>query len=48
VVAGMLLEAPLERQAVLEARNIVERLELVTQAAVAALARTASVTAAPN
>jgi Lon protease-like protein len=48
VVAGMLMESPLERQAVLEARNIVERLELVTQAAVAALARTASITAAPN
>jgi len=48
VVAGMLMDGPADRQAVLEARNIAERLELVTQAAVAALAQTASVTAAPN
>jgi uncharacterized protein len=48
VVAGVLMEEPAERQAVIEAQNIAQRLELVTQAAVAALAQSASISAAPN
>jgi Lon protease-like protein len=48
LVAGAVLHAPRERQAVLEAVEIVSRLELVTQAAAAALAQTASNASAPN
>ena len=48
VVASAILHAPRERQAVLEAVEIVARLELVTQAAAAALAQTASNASAPN
>jgi Lon protease-like protein len=48
VVAGILIDAPPERQAVLEAQGIARRLDLVTQAAVAALALGASTAAAPN
>jgi Lon protease-like protein len=48
VVASALIHAPRERQSVLEAIEIVPRLELVTQAAAAALAQTASNASAPN
>jgi len=48
VVGGALLSAPHERQAVLEAADVLDRLELATQAAAAALARTASSAEAPN
>jgi Lon protease-like protein len=48
VVAGILLDAPGERQAVMEAQSLARRLELVTQAAASALAQTASHSAAPN
>jgi Lon protease-like protein len=48
VVAGVLLATPRDRQAVLEAVALEARLELATQAAAAALARTASAASAPN
>ena len=48
VIAGALLSSPRERQAVLEAVEILPRLELVTQAAAASLAQTASDASAPN
>ena len=48
LVAGALLSSPRERQAVLEAVELAPRLELVTQAAAAALAQTASNASAPN
>lgn len=48
LVASALLSSPKERQAVLEAVEIAPRLELVTQAAAAALAHTASNASAPN
>jgi len=48
IVAGALLSAPRERQAVLEAVDFADRLELATEAAAAALARTASSAEAPN
>ena len=48
LVAGALLAAPRERQTVLEAVEIPQRLELATQAAAAVLARTATTLAAPN
>ncbi len=48
VVAAAVLSSPRERQAVLEAVEILPRLELVTQAAAAALAQTAHSDAAPN
>ena len=48
VVAGALLEDPADRQAALEAVEILPRLELVTQAAAAVLAQTASNASAPN
>jgi hypothetical protein len=48
VVAGVLMDAPGNRQAVLEAQSLSKRLELVTQAAVAALAQSASTSAVPN
>ncbi len=48
IVAGALLASPRERQAVLEAVDFADRLELATQAAAAALARTASSAEAPN
>ena len=48
LVAGALLEDPRDRQSVLEAVEILPRLELVTQAAAAALAQTASNASAPN
>jgi Lon protease-like protein len=48
VVAGAVIHAPRERQAVLEAVEILPRLELATQAAAAALAQTASNASAPN
>ena len=48
VVAGALLEDPADRQAALEAVELVPRLELVTQAAAAVLAQTASNASAPN
>jgi Lon protease-like protein len=48
VVAGVLMDAPGDRQAVLEAQSLAQRLELVTQAAVAALAQSASTSAVPN
>ncbi len=48
VVAGALLEDPADRQAALEAVEILPRLELATQAAAAALAQTASHASAPN
>jgi uncharacterized protein len=48
VVAGVLMDQPSDRQAVIEAQSITTRLELVTQAAVAALAQSASTSAVPN
>ena len=48
LVAGALLAAPRERQAVLEAADVADRLELAVQAAAAALAQTASTAEAPN
>jgi uncharacterized protein len=48
VVAGVLMDGPGERQAVIEAQSLSKRLELVTQAAVAALAQSASTSAVPN
>jgi len=48
VVAGVLLATPRERQAVLDAVELEPRLELATQAAAAALARTTSGASAPN
>jgi uncharacterized protein len=48
VVAGALLSEPKDRQAVLEAVELVPRLELVSQATAAALAQTASHASAPN
>ena len=48
IVAGALLASPRERQAVLDALDVEERLDMVTQAAAAALARTASAAEAPN
>jgi Lon protease-like protein len=48
IVAGALLATPRERQAVLEAVELEPRLELATQAAAAALARTASSASAAN
>ena len=48
VVGGVLLQDPADRQAALEAVEILPRLELVTQAAAAALAQTASHASAPN
>lgn len=48
VVAGALLASPRERQAVLDAVELEPRLELATQAAAAALARTAAAASAPN
>jgi hypothetical protein len=48
VVAGILLDAPAERQAVMEAQSLAQRLDLVTQAAVSVLAQTALSSAAPN
>jgi Lon protease-like protein len=48
IVAGALLANPRDRQAVLEAADVEPRLDLVTQAAAAALARTASSASAPN
>ena len=48
VIASALMHAPRERQAVLEAVELLPRLELVTQAAAAALAQTASNASAPN
>ena len=48
IVGGALLANPRERQAVLEAVDVDQRLELVTQAAAAALARTTAGAQAPN
>jgi Lon protease-like protein len=48
MVAGVVMAAPRDRQAALEAVEIIPRLELVTQAAAAALAQTASHASAPN
>jgi Lon protease-like protein len=48
IVAGALLASPPERQAILDALDVEERLDVVTQAAAAALARTASGAEAPN
>ncbi len=48
VVAGSLLEDPADRQAALEAVELLPRLELVTQAAAAVLAQMASNASAPN
>jgi Lon protease-like protein len=48
VVAGILLSSPTERQAVLEALDREQRLELVLKAAASALAQTAPRAAAPN
>jgi Lon protease-like protein len=48
IVAGALLASPRERQAVLDALGVEERLDFVIQAAAAALARTASAPEAPN
>jgi hypothetical protein len=48
VVAAAVLSSPRERQAVLEAVEILPRLELVTQAAAAALAQTTNLGATPN
>jgi Lon protease-like protein len=48
VVAGMLVESPKDRQAVLEAQSVSRRIEIVTQAAIAALAQSATTSAAPN
>ncbi len=48
VVAGALLEGALDRQQVLEAVHLEERLELASQAAASALAQTASPASAPN
>jgi Lon protease-like protein len=48
IVAGALISTSAERQAVLEAVEILPRLELVTQAAASALAHTASHATAPN
>ena len=47
-VAGVLLSDARDRQAALEAVELLPRLDLVTQAAAAALARTASNASAPN
>jgi uncharacterized protein len=48
IVAGGLLASPRDRQAVLDALDVEERLDVVTQAAAAALARTASAPEVPN
>ncbi len=48
VVAGVLLSSPTERQAVLEALEPAQRLEIVLRAAASALAQTAPRAAAPN
>lgn len=48
IVAGALLATPRERQAVLEAVEMEQRLDLVIQGAAGALARTASNAEAPN
>ena len=48
VVASAILDNAAERQAVLEAVELLPRLELATQAAAAALAETASSASAPN
>jgi Lon protease-like protein len=48
VVAAMLMESSEERQAVLEAQRVSRRIELVTQAAIAALAQGATTSAPPN
>ena len=48
VVAGVLLSDARERQAALEAVELLPRLDLVTQVAAAALAQTASNASAPN
>ncbi len=48
VVGGVLIAGTRDRQAVLEAVDVVSRIELVTQAAAAALAETASRASAPN
>jgi Lon protease-like protein len=48
VVAGILLDAPEERQAVLEELSIARRLQLVTQGVVRALAECALPSAGPN
>ena len=48
LVAGVVMPAPRDRQAALEAVEIAGRLELVTQAVAAALAQTASNASAPN
>jgi len=48
VVAGVLLATPRDRQAILDAVELEARLDLATQAAAAALARTASAASAPN
>jgi Lon protease-like protein len=48
VVGGVLIAGTRDRQAVLEAVDVVSRLELVTQAAAATLAETASRASAPN
>jgi uncharacterized protein len=48
LVSGALLTAPEERQTALEAVELLPRLELATQAAASALARTASHATAPN
>jgi Lon protease-like protein len=48
IVAGALLANPRERQGVLEAVELEPRLQLATQAAAAALARTAFNVSAPN
>jgi hypothetical protein len=48
VVAGILLEDPAGRQAVLEAQSVARRIDLATQAAALVLACSASTTSAPN
>ena len=48
LVAGVVLESPAERQEVLEAVHLEERLSLAAQAAALALAQTASPASAPN
>ena len=48
IVSGALLASARERQAALEAVDYVPRLEIATQAAASALARTASTAEAPN
>ena len=48
IVAGALLASPRDRQAVLDALDVEERLDVVTQAAAVALARTASAPEVPN